>query len=1608
MSNLYFKIGADYDNVIRLRDEIAKLKRELLSMNQAANPQEFARLENQLRQTSQEFNNLVRQAALAAAQMQNTTVNINHTTSSIGGMDSALAKIGGSAVLAKLASDIIAVRGEFQKTQIAFETMLGSKDKADALMEQMVQTAAKTPFDLQGVANGAKQLLAYGTEAEDVNDTLIRLGNIASGLSIPLGDMVYLYGTTQTQGRLFTQDVRQFMGRGIPLTKELASMLGKTEQEINKMVTAGQIGFPQVEAVIKKMTDSGGQFYNLMEKQSQTLSGQISNLGDAWDGMLNKIGESTEGLSSGTISLATTAVEHYEKVGRILIGLIGTYGSYKAAVIAVSMIESMRYQATLAMGAAEKTLSAWQAIRFATTQKLTAAQALLNKTMLNNPLVLVTSLVVGAAAAMWILADHTSAAEKAQDSYNKKVKDANDTEQNRKKVLEGLISELENECTADTRRIEILDQINAQYPSIFQKYIDEKGHVKDLIALWKEYNEEVSKGKVKQNKQNVSELRQNIEEYKKMIALWSKLGSQNPYFHKGALSDDEKLLADKYKDEEWASLHDKLRTSQQELWKYEKDVREDAFTQWQLDLKKLTDKQIQASREVFIRRIKASSGNKYLIEELNKRVQVIDSELGTRKKKDDSDVKNKEFWSGQKKNADAALDAIDSKQRDLLNATAKDPKKDLYGLGIDKSIVDSYKQAIKHKSEAENELKVYDDPSKQENAAAKKAEDLRQQQEKYNLLLDKQKLDRIRSEQDSANEIEQANINGLQEGSEKTLRQRALNHKKELEAIQREAADKKREIIEKERGRFDTEEELNAKQIKDYTKKTFNADAFAKSESAQKQFKPITEVTEAKTEAENTKYNRGDDFKGLLDEYQDYTNQRLAIETKFNKDIATLNDQREVAVKNGDTKQVEQIDRAKAQATKDKGMKLMSMDYEKLKESPDYVHAFENLKETSSETLNSLLSQLENAKSAAAQVLSPDQLREYTTTIQEIMDELDSRNPFQALSDKKQELADAEQALADAQLALETARQTADAVKGGAKIENGVSSSKFNSKTGKIDSTKSYLSEEQALAKVKEKIDNYNAAKDNAVKKSAKVRKSEKEVRDVIDDLSKSISDVGNSIGGPAGEIISLIGNIGSFAMMAMSGVETASKTTSTAIQTVEKASVILAIISAAIQIATKMLDLFGGDDTTEKYEKTKETYESYINILDQVIDKQLEMAESLSGASAQAAYDKAIELVKTQSEAARVLGRQYLNSGASWKTHSKGYEEVEDMSSDGWNDAAKALGMSVDQFKNKMGGRMDGLFSLSDEQLAKLQGEAHIFWAQLDDDTQDYANQIAEGVSKVQEVLEQRMADTTLIDVDTLRSDFHDLLTDMDADTADFAGNFEEYMKNAILNSMLKDSYMGRLEEWRKKFYKAMDGGMDEREYEALKTEGQQISEEMKAERDKLKDMFGWTGEDSSSSQNSTKGGFETMSQETGTELNGRFTALQIAGEEIKNQSILQTGLLTSINEKMSLADLTNENIPLLMNAANSAIPNVAEKSKEIISNSYNSQINVVFPDAKIDALTAEVSTLKGIVDEMRTLQVNGNLDRMTASDKASAIVKPIQQMQKDMAEVKKNTSKL
>lgn len=264
-------------------------------------------------------------------------------------VDAAMRKIG-TAIGGVFAADklkdfgkqIAVVRGEFQQLEIAFSTMLGSKQKADELMAQLINTAVITPFNMRDVAGSAKQLLAYGLAADEVNDTLIRLGDIAAGLSIPINDLAYLYGTTMVQGRMYTQDLNQFLNRGIPLTAELAKQFGVTESKVRTLVEEGKVGFPKVKKAIESLTNEGAKFGGLLEAQSQSISGQIADIEDAIEQMFNEIGKSSEGFISDALSGVGTLVENYERVGTILLGLVSAMGAYKAALIAVTAIENAK------------------------------------------------------------------------------------------------------------------------------------------------------------------------------------------------------------------------------------------------------------------------------------------------------------------------------------------------------------------------------------------------------------------------------------------------------------------------------------------------------------------------------------------------------------------------------------------------------------------------------------------------------------------------------------------------------------------------------------------------------------------------------------------------------------------------------------------------------------------------------------------------------------------------------------------------------------------------------------------------------------------------------------------------------------------------------------------------------------------------------------------------------------------------------------------------------------------------------------------------------------------------------------------------------------------
>ena len=263
-------------------------------------------------------------------------------------MDGLMGKLAASAAglfavdkIKDFVSQLALVRGEYQQLEVAFETMLGSKSKADALMGQLIDTAATTPFEMSEVAEASKMLLAYGMEGDKVNERLIRLGDIAAGLSMPLKDLAFLYGTTMVQGRLYTQDLNQFLGRGIPLADELAKQFGKNKSEVKKLVEEGKIGFPEVQKAIEALTGEGSKFGGLMEKQSKTIKGQLSNIEDAWEQMFNEIGKSQEGNISGVLDITGKLIENWRTIGKVVLTAAAAIGAYKAAVVTLAAIHKV-------------------------------------------------------------------------------------------------------------------------------------------------------------------------------------------------------------------------------------------------------------------------------------------------------------------------------------------------------------------------------------------------------------------------------------------------------------------------------------------------------------------------------------------------------------------------------------------------------------------------------------------------------------------------------------------------------------------------------------------------------------------------------------------------------------------------------------------------------------------------------------------------------------------------------------------------------------------------------------------------------------------------------------------------------------------------------------------------------------------------------------------------------------------------------------------------------------------------------------------------------------------------------------------------------------------
>ena len=866
----------------------------------------------------------------------------------------------------QFASKVMSVRGEFQQLEVAFTTMLGSASEASRLMDQLVKTAATTPFDLKSVSEGAKQLLAYGTQADEVNGTLIRLGDIAAGLSIPLNDLVYLYGTTMTQGRMFTQDLRQFQGRGIPIADELAKIFGVTKDKVGELVTAGKVGAAEVQQAIENMTNAGSRFGGLMEKQSHTITGQISNIEDAIDSMFNDIGKANEGIINTGLGTVSTLVENWQTVGKVVLEVVVAYGSYKAALLAVYAAHKVQ----AIYGTVTAFLSLAKGVHTAKD-----AMLLFNLVSKSNPIGLIVSVITSAAAAFYLFSKNTDAAAKAQESLCKIEEEAAGKAAEEKTKIDLLVAAAKNDKLSMDERKEAIRKLNdlipdynAQLDVTTGRYIENKAALdRYLQSLARKYELEGAKEKLAEigRKKANAQLKKDDAERKQKVASTARNVTYN---NAGAFIPTP----------------------------------------------------IVGSKEVGDQTKKINEANKELKEALEEEKLIL-NRYGVDLQKDAVGVspkpkstKSEKSIQEQKKELQAELEALSYKEaagkkgatlRKRIRDLAK--KEKVYSASYD---TDNAKEAERKAKEAERKAKQAADKAKREREEAKReAERIAEETRDRNKAIKDYEDNVLEQQKETELALRQQNINLKEESYEKEIEQINLNYD--------------RLIAENEKRRKDMIEALKDKKVNEW----FNQNPKA-TKAQQEDYRNSLNLTEndlnVTQKAQLDEYDaiadsqklkaQKDLYRKLLGEFQDYEARRTQINLDFDKK------RKDLEAMPADTKGRENAIAELERKHKESIKSVNDEEVSKMRESSTlFVDLFGDAADKSDKEIRKiiaeteeLLSYLKNTKTGditpnfgfTTEQLntlktSPEQIKAITEQLEKLKQAAKSSNPFKQLAE---------------------------------------------------------------------------------------------------------------------------------------------------------------------------------------------------------------------------------------------------------------------------------------------------------------------------------------------------------------------------------------------------------------------------------------------------------------------------------------------------------------------------------------------------------------------------------------------------------------------------------
>lgn len=1108
MAGLYFKVGSDYENVIRLRTEIEKLKSTLSGMDGNTPPATLRAMEVQLAKNTKELDTMVSAAAKAGNELdQNfkkkifdssmavnrlsedildtkekideytifvrrlseyyktlsksspnfkvtekeladarknlelqkdklkdlqleqgrarisvkklkdeyalfnkesaSTVDVSRQIETAMGN---MAKKVFSVVAAKeFVSQVIEVRAEMQMLNKSFEVLLGSKDKADLYVKEIKDYALVSPLSVSDVSKAAQTLLGFNVEAEKTIPIIKSIGDISMGDSQKFGSLTLAFSQMSAAGRLMGQDLNQMINAGFNPLQVISEKTGKSIAQLKKEMESGAISSQMVADAFSSATAEGGKFHGMIEKSADGIRNAQNQLTGAIQDTLNSIGESQEGIIKGSYEVATSLVQNYDKVGRVIAGLIVTYGAYRTALMLATIAEN---------GHSVSMLLTRERILL-----VRKAQQLLNATMLANPYVLFATIVAGFAATMWVLHDSTTAAEKAQKQLNKEQEEAARKKQELTSKTDSLISKINSETESVYSQVKAYKELIKLFPELgnmtFEEFkslpqdqqkktlsnISEKREVEDAIGAYeadlkrieelkkqiKEVGEEVTYSQTSSNVNKLQRLRKELEEINNLAKL-----------HKEEI--------DKIKEAQWEA-----NTPVEEKVKHYEDVKKRLVEEKDELEKTLTKSEDIASVWMGLPDII----NNVKLDALNKQIDETTGKINSLTGKDVSVVKNKSYWEKQKQEAEAARDALDISEKNS----------------------ERWNKYTREIQQAQKEIAKYDTTGKADNEAAKR---LKLQQELSRFILD------------SELKLQSARVAAMEDGKAKRIALAEQETKDTIAAIQKEkeeyqkkvkeikgkespavlATFDNRELAAKEKERADIAriEKEYAEEYKQRVKTL--TDVFLNEE--QRKLSSIKErydkerkwaneqlKTGGMTKDEHKSYTTNIDkaqqqetYRALLDNLNDYKQKEKDLRDKWDTDIA-------VAVESKDAYLVAKLMEGKQKA-------LSALNGQMLQESDEWQQLFRNLDNLTVQQLEKLSNTIK--EKAKGLKLNPIDAQAVTNSLKEVDEKIRTMNPFGLLSKHLKEYKKAEDDVTKKNALKEMFRDTAasiDMVKGG-------------------------------------------------------------------------------------------------------------------------------------------------------------------------------------------------------------------------------------------------------------------------------------------------------------------------------------------------------------------------------------------------------------------------------------------------------------------------------------------------------------------------------------------------------------------------------------------------